>query len=156
MIVCHIPAWIPLVYIILIWIWYGTTCHSVPYNLNSHLMYHKPHGAPLTPSGWECMSAILLRSNAYNFCNRFHKVDSKVARAISKIIRVLLFARLKEILRRGVNCGMATACPVLGMHIHNALRRWILVHSTPSQKTKIVLNQPYRDFIRVCKDFPIF
>ncbi len=47
-------------------------------------------------------------------------MDSKVARAASKIIRVMVVVRSKKFLRPGVNCGMAMACRMPGMHIHGA------------------------------------
>ncbi len=69
---------------------YGTL-----YDLNSRPMYCEPYSTPLTLYAWECMSTILLRSNANDFRNKFHRVGSKVARAAGKIIRVVVFARLK-------------------------------------------------------------
>ncbi len=53
--------------------------------------YHEPHGMSLKPSGWKYISTILLHSNANDFSNGFHRVESKVARAFNKIIQVVLF-----------------------------------------------------------------
>ncbi len=52
---------------------------------------------PLTLSSLECISITLLHSNANDFHSRFHKVDSEVAHAAGKIIRMMLFALLKNI-----------------------------------------------------------
>ncbi len=49
-------------------------------------------GAQLEASGWEYISTIMFSSNVNDFHDGFHGVDNKVARAASKIIRVVLFA----------------------------------------------------------------
>ncbi len=72
-------------------------------------------------SNWECISTILLRSNVNDFRNGFYRVGNKVAHRAGKMIRILWFARLKNLFRHAVNCGMAPVCCMIWMHLHGAL-----------------------------------
>ncbi len=70
-------------------IWYGTGTVWVEFPSN----VLRTTRASLTGFLREYILTILLRSNANDFCNRFHRVGSKVVRAGSKIIRMVLIIR---------------------------------------------------------------